>query len=85
MLDNKPNQPSKFKTNYWVEINDDSHEKYSTGSKIQFKILMLSSNLCDFSEIFVTYLCDIFVKETITVLNTEKITALINRNKKKKK
>ena len=24
ILDNRPNQPSKFETEYWVEINDES-------------------------------------------------------------
>ena len=24
LLDNAPNQPSKFRRKYWVEINDDS-------------------------------------------------------------
>ena len=26
LLDNTPNQPSKFRTKNWVEINDDSRE-----------------------------------------------------------
>ena len=30
LLDNTPNQPSKFKTKDWVEINDDSREMYNT-------------------------------------------------------
>ena len=25
LLDNKPNQPSKYRTKNWVEINDGSH------------------------------------------------------------
>ena len=28
-LDNKPNQPSNFKTKNWVEINDESRGKYN--------------------------------------------------------
>ena len=27
-LDNTPNQPYKFKTKFWVEINDESREAY---------------------------------------------------------
>ena len=34
LLDNTPNQPSKFRTKNWVEINDESKESYSTGSDI---------------------------------------------------
>ena len=26
LLDNIPNQPTKFRRNNWVEINDDAHE-----------------------------------------------------------
>ena len=30
LLDNIPNQPTKFKTKDWVEINDDSRGMYNT-------------------------------------------------------
>ena len=29
LLDNTPDQLSKFRTKYWVEINDDSRETYN--------------------------------------------------------
>ena len=29
LLDNTPNQPTKFKTKDWVEINDDSRGMYN--------------------------------------------------------
>ena len=32
LLDNIPNQLTKFKTKNWVEINDESHGVYITGS-----------------------------------------------------
>ena len=32
LLDNTPNQPSKFRTKNWVEINDDSRVTYNTNS-----------------------------------------------------
>ena len=35
LLDNTPKQPTKFRTKNWVEINDDSHGKYNTGSQIK--------------------------------------------------
>ena len=31
-LDNTPNQPSKFRTKNWVEINDDSRGTHNTNS-----------------------------------------------------
>ena len=30
LLDNEPNQSSKFNSKYWVEINDDSRGPYNT-------------------------------------------------------
>ena len=47
LLDNKPDQPSKFRTKNWVEINDKSRGVYTTGSDIKFKTTMLRSSLCD--------------------------------------
>ena len=29
LLDNAPNQPSKFRTKNWVEINDEAHGTYN--------------------------------------------------------
>ena len=49
MFDNKPNQPTKFSTRNWVEINDDAHGTYNTNSQIKFKVSMLKSSLCDYS------------------------------------
>ena len=46
LLDNASNQPSKFKTRNWVEINYESRGTY-TDSSIKFKTTMLRSNLCD--------------------------------------
>ena len=40
LLDNTPNQPSKFKTKTWVEINDDSRETYKTNSQSKLKTSM---------------------------------------------
>ena len=53
MLDNTSNQPAKFKTKIWVEINDDAGEKYSKDSQIKFKTLMLKSSLCDYSDAYI--------------------------------
>ena len=48
LLGNTSNQPSKFRTRNWVEINDESRGTY-TSNDIKFKTTMLRSNLCDYS------------------------------------
>ena len=60
LLDNASNQPSKFRTKNWVEINDESRGGYTTGSDIKFKTTMLRSSLCDYADAY------ILVKGTIT-------------------
>ena len=52
LLDNTSNQPSKFRTRNWVEINDDSRGTY-TNSDIKFKSTMLKSNLCDYADAYI--------------------------------
>ena len=37
LLDNTPNQPTKFRTKNWVEVNDGSYGVYNIGSQIKFK------------------------------------------------
>ena len=49
LLDNTPNQPSKFRTRNMFEINDDSHGTYKNNSQIKFKTVMLKSSLCNYS------------------------------------
>ena len=52
LLENKPNQTSKFRTKSWVEINDDSHGVYGTGSQVRFKTSMLKPRLCYYSDAY---------------------------------
>ena len=59
-MDSASNQPSKFKTRNWVEINDESRGTY-TSNVTKFKTVMLRSNLCDYADAY------ILVKETITI------------------
>ena len=40
LLDSASNQPSKFKTRNWVEVNDESRGTY-TSNAIKFKTTML--------------------------------------------
>ena len=39
--DNTSNEPSKFRTKNWVEINDKSRGTYNVNSQIKFKTTML--------------------------------------------
>ena len=50
LIDDTPNQPSKFRTRNWVEINDESRGTYNVNSQIKFKTKMLKSSLCDYSD-----------------------------------
>ena len=60
LSENASNQPSKFRTRNWVEINDDSRGTY-TDADITFKTTMLKSDLCDYADAY------IFVKGRITI------------------
>ena len=51
-MDNKSNQPSKFRTKNWVEINDNSRGTYNTNSHIKLKTSMVKSILCDYSDVY---------------------------------
>ena len=37
LLENIPNQPSKFRTKNWVEVNYESPGTYNLNSQIKFK------------------------------------------------
>ena len=45
LLENETNQPSKFRTRNWVEINDESRITYTSSNDIKFKTTMLRPNL----------------------------------------
>ena len=52
-IDDALNQPSKFKTKNWVEINDEPRGTYNVNSQIKFKATMLRSSLCDYSDAYI--------------------------------
>ena len=52
LIDDALNQPSKFKTKNWVEINDKPRGTYNVNSQIKFKTAMLKSSLCDYSDAY---------------------------------
>ena len=54
--DNTLNQPSKFRTRNWIEINDESRGVYNVNSQIKFKTAMLKSSLCDFCIGFINFM-----------------------------
>ena len=47
-IDDASNQPSRFRTKYWVEVNDESRGTYNVNSQIKFKTTMLKSSLCEY-------------------------------------
>ena len=61
LINDASNEPSKFRTKNWVEINDESRGTYNVKSQIKFKTTMLKSSLCDYSDAY------ILVKGTITI------------------
>ena len=61
LIDDASNQPSKFRTKNWVEINDESRGTYNANSQIKLKTTMLKSSLCDYSDAY------IFVKGKIAI------------------
>ena len=77
LIGNASNQPSKFKTKNWVEINDESRGTYNVNSQIKFKTTMLKSSLCDYSDAY------ILLKGTIIINNTAAPEADANNTNKK--
>ena len=67
---------TRFRTENWVEINDESKRKYDNNN-IRFKTSMMRSNLCDFSD------ACILVKGTIAFPNMTAAGASVNNTNKK--
>ena len=64
LLENKSDQPSKFRTKKWVEVIDESRGTYNVNSQIKLKRSMLRSSLSDYSDAY------ILVSATTIVPNT---------------
>ena len=64
-LDTAPNDKNlpRFVTKKWIEVYDQSERNYSPNKEIRIKTLTLTSDLCDYSNVYIV------VKETITVTN----------------
>ena len=65
LLENAPNQSSKFRTKNRVEINDNSRKTYNINSQNKSKVTMQKSSLCNYSDAYM------LIKGTITVTNIE--------------
>ena len=61
LIDGASNQPSKFRTKNWIEMNDELRGTYNVNSQIKFKTTMLKSSLCGNSDAY------ILVKGKITI------------------
>ena len=77
LIDDVSNQPSKFRTKNWFEINDESRGTYKVNSQIKFKTTMLKSSLYDYSDAY------ILVNGAITVNNTAAADADAGNTNKK--
>ena len=53
LLEKTSNQPSKFRTKNWIEINYQSRGVYNNNSDIRFKTTMLKSIKCDYSDAYI--------------------------------
>ena len=77
LLNDASNQPSKFRTRNWVEVNDDIRGAYSPNKQIRFKTAMLRSSLCDYSDAYILVKGNILVNKTAAAAADPN-----NRNKK---
>ena len=76
-LDNASNQPSKFKTKNWVEINGESGGGCNINGIIKFKTKILKSSLGNSSDAY------ILVKGKITVSDKSAAGAATNNTNQK--
>ena len=53
LLNNESNQPYKFRTRNWVEINNEARGTYSPNKQIKFKASMVRSSLCGYSDTYI--------------------------------
>ena len=53
LLEDTSNEPSKFRTKKWVEINGDLRGRYSADIQVKFNTSMLKSCLCNFIDAYI--------------------------------
>ena len=71
LSNDESNQPFKFRTRNWVEINNEARGTYSTNKQIKFKKSMLRSSLCDYSDAYILVKGNITVNNTAAAKNTD--------------
>ena len=80
LLDNTPDQSSKFRTKNWVEsITNGSRGKYNTNSQIEFKTSALKSSSCDYGNV-----C-ILVSGAITIIGRGAEQAAVQADERNKR
>ena len=77
ILNDVSNQPSKFRTRTWVQINDEARRTYSPNKQIKFKMSLLRSSLCDYGDAY------ILVTGNLTDTNTAEAGAAADNTNKK--
>ena len=70
LIDDTSNQPSKFRTRNWVEINDESRGANNVNNQIKFKTTMLKSS-------YVISVMQIFLLRELLVLITLLLQVLL--------
>ena len=73
LLCNIPDKVPGFITKKWIEVHYQSGETYNTNKQIKFKLSMLRSDLCDFSDAYIV------VKGIVTVSADERDRDEMNR------
>ena len=53
LLENRPNQSSKFRTRNWIETNDAARGTYNTNNQVKIKTSMVDSNVCDYRDAYI--------------------------------
>ena len=61
LLGNTKNEQSKLRTRNWAEINDESPGTHKASNQIKFKVSVIRSNVCDYSDAYV------LVRGTMTI------------------
>ena len=61
LLGNTKNEQFKLRTRNWDEINDESPGTHKASNQIKFKVSVIRSNVCDYSDAY------ILVRGTMTI------------------
>ena len=62
LLDTTSDNAPRFNTKKWIEVHDQSGESYNINKQIRFKTSMLRSNICDYSDAYISVIGTITVE-----------------------